>query len=224
MIIIKQKSLDEILSYFQPDDRIFIVGCSECATMCQAGGEEEVKSMTKYLKERGFTVTGSFIAEPACNRLEVIKQLRRNKEALRSSTAILVLACGDGVQTIGGETEIPVYPGCDTLFLGELIRHGEFEERCRLCGECILEETGAICPLTRCSKGLLNGPCGGYTEDGKCEVNPEQDCAWILIYKRLEEQGRLDKFKEIKSPKKRSASSHPGKLSLKRWVKGYEAE
>ena len=124
--------------------------------------------------------------------------------------AILVLACGNGVQTIGDHLESkPVIPGVDPLFIGEVIRAGKYEEKCQACGECILDLTDGICPLTRCPKGLLNGPCGGYTKDGKCEVDPDKDCAWILIYERLKERGHLDKMRQILPPKDYSELHRP---------------
>ncbi len=105
--------------------------------------------------------------------------------------AVVGLSFGDGVQTVAVNVDLPVFPANDTMFLGQVERVGIFHEACKMCGDCILGYTGGICPVTQCAKSLTNGPCGG-AKHGKCEVNPENDCAWILIYKRLEKLGRLD--------------------------------
>ncbi|MEA3367768.1 MAG: methylenetetrahydrofolate reductase C-terminal domain-containing protein, partial [Planctomycetota bacterium] len=131
--------------------------------------------------------------------------------------SILVLACGTGVQCIGDRLdEKQVHPGAESLFVGETKALGRYEEKCSLCNECLLEMTDGICPVTRCSKGLLNGPCGGYSEDGKCEVDPDKDCAWLLIYERLRERGHLDKIAEIQGPHDHSGHHHPRSY---RWPK-----
>ena len=121
------------------------------------------------------------------------------------------MACGDGTQTVANFAKVPVYPANDTLFIGEVERIGHYSEACRACGECELGWAAGICPITRCAKSLLNGPCGG-AKDGKCEINPENDCAWILIYNRLKELGKLDALLEIKEPKDYSKSANPKKL------------
>jgi hypothetical protein len=126
--------------------------------------------------------------------------------------AILSLGCGAGVQTIAEIfKERPVYPALNTKFLGIPERHGSWSERCLACGDCILDLTGGICPLTRCPKGLLNGPCGG-TDDGKCEVDREKDCAWTLIYQQLERQGRLDLMRKYYPPRNFQAVLRPGRV------------
>jgi hypothetical protein len=128
----------------------------------------------------------------------------------------MVFACGSGVQTVKeqGRIDVPVCSACNSLFLGAIGPDGEFYEECSLSGECILNKTGGICPITRCSKGLLNGPCGG-AKDGKCEVDRERDCAWILIYKELQKKGDLDKMKTYQSPKDYSKQVKPKRLKLK---------
>jgi len=209
MIITKQKPFEEIIRFLAPHSSIFICGCSECATLCKTGGEEEVKAMKEKLEKNGKIVTGWVVLDPACHRLNNAKFFREHKSEIDQSDALLVLACGNGTQTVAGGVEKPVYPGCDTLFLGEIIRFGNFEERCQLCGECLLDLTGGICPITRCSKSLLNGPCGG-SKDGKCEINPEIECGWQLIIDRLKKRGRLDVLKKIILPKDWSTSRDGG--------------
>ncbi|MFR3071745.1 MAG: methylenetetrahydrofolate reductase C-terminal domain-containing protein, partial [Paeniclostridium sp.] len=154
--------------------------------------------------------------DPACNLLKSKKDLKSLKSEIKEADAILSLACGDGTQTIVKNLkDKPVYPANNTLFIGEVKRVGEFEEACKACGECELGWTGGICPVTMCAKGLLNGACGG-ARDGKCEVDPENDCAWVLIYNRLKSINQLDNLLDIKEPKDYSKSCNPRSLSLKK--------
>ncbi len=201
MIIQKQKPFEEILEELEEDQKVFIAGCSECATTCKTGGEEEVEAMKEKLQAEGKEVTGTHVFDTACLAGEVRSRAEENQQALEAADSVLVLSCGNGVQTIGDELGIRVHPGCDSLFVGEVVHLGKYQEKCSTCGECILEDTEGICPVTRCAKGLLNGPCGGYTAEGKCEVDPEKDCAWVLIYNRLKERGKLDKLKMMREPK-----------------------
>lgn len=214
MIIQKQKSFEDILEALGDEQKIFIFGCADCATACKTGGEEELADMKTRLEDAGKTVTGTVVADTACMRGEVRKKAAEFAEQIDAADGVLVLACGTGVQTIGDLTGKSTHTGVDALFIGETVRQGKYIEKCSACGQCILEDTGGICPVTRCSKGLLNGPCGGYSEDGKCEVDPEKDCAWILIYERLKETGRLDKMREVQGAKDYSTA---GKARLYQW-------
>ncbi len=216
MIIMKQKSIEDILDALSGEKKVFIAGCADCATTCKVGGEEEVEEMKKKLEEAGFEVTGTCIFDTACLSGEVRQKGKDFKEALEAADSVLVLACGTGVQTIGDVLELVVHPGTESLFTGQVVRLGKYEEKCRTCGECLLEYTDGICPVTRCSKGLLNGPCGGYSKDGKCEVDPEKDCAWLLIYERLKARGHLEKMKEIQAPKDYSKMLSPRRLVWER--------
>jgi len=220
MIITKQKSFGEITGYLSSYTTIFIAGCSECATLCQTGGEEQVKEMKEKLERAGKSVSGWIVLDPACHVLNNKKFFRERKDQLSLADCILVLACGNGVQAVSNSIDKVTFPGCDTLFLGEIKRFGNFEERCQMCGQCLLEKTAGICPVTRCAKSLLNGPCGG-SKDGKCEVDPEVDCAWQLIIDRLSAQGKLDQLMEIIPPKDWSTARDggPRKLVLKRITK-----
>ena len=213
MIITQQKPFEEIIGFLERSNAVFICGCSECATLCKTGGEEEVKQMKKRLEETGKKVPGWVVLDPACHILENKKHFRENKAQLAKVDSILVLACGNGVQAVSESIDKIVYPGVNTLFLGDIIRFGQFEERCQLCGECLLEKTGGICPISRCSKSLLNGPCGG-SENGKCEIDPDIDCAWQLIIDRLSKQGQLDRLKEIIPAKDWSTSRDGGPRKL----------
>ena len=187
MIITKQKSFEQVLDYLKGKQRIFVVGCVQCATKCQTGGEKQVKEMISKLTQERKIVTGWKVLDPVCDQRVVRRDLLRNPE-VKEAEALLVMACGSGVQSVGTVIPEPVYPALDTLFPGVTEHIGKYTQVCKLCGECILPETGGICPLARCPKGLFNGPCGGAIE-GKCEVDSEQDCGWIEIYKKLQESG-----------------------------------
>ena len=205
MIITKQKDMEKILSSID-NKSVFIAGCNECATLCHTGGEEEVIAMKKALEGRNIEVTGHVVLEPACHFLNDKRIFRKHKEELDKAKKILVLACGNGVQTVSEIIQnAEVISGTDTLFLGEIKHANEFEKRCNLCGECVLEDFAGLCPVTRCPKGMLNGPCGG-SKNGKCEINPNLECVWNAIYERLKEKGKLSQLKKIYEPKDWSKS------------------
>jgi len=210
--ITKQKSLEEILSLLEGMERVFILGCGTCVTLCRTGGAPEVEDMTKKLRENGRIIMGSMIIPVACDEIshEALEQMR---DPLSQSQGILIMTCAFGVQTIGRQVQIPVIPALDTLFIGKERGIGQFEEICTQCGDCILGETGGICPVTSCHKGLLNGPCGG-TKDGKCEIDPQKDCAWTLIYERLKAQGRLDRMRRLQPAKNYQVSPKPGRILI----------
>ena len=205
MIITKQKKLDELLKSVGKGP-VFIVGCNECATLCHTGGEEEVLTMIDVFERKQVRVSGWVVLEPACHLNNDKRLLRPFKEELSKSKKILVLACGNGVQTI---TEIfddkDIISGTDTLFLGEIKRVNEFDKRCNICGECLLDLFGGLCPVSRCPKSMLNGPCGG-AKGGKCEINPDMNCVWDQIYNRLKQSGKLHLLEEIQKPKDWSKS------------------
>jgi ferredoxin len=201
MIITKQKEEKEISEMLEPFKKIFIVGCGSCATSCQTGGEDQVAAMKEKL---GAKVVGTAIVEEPCDLRLNRRDLKAYKDVIKGADAVMVMSCGSGVQTVGEYTKKIVLPALDTLFIGETERLGKFKEMCRACGECILDETGGICPVTRCAKGIMNGPCGGQV-NGKCEVGKyENDCAWVLIWKTLKEQGRLDLFTTFRPPRDNS--------------------
>lgn len=218
MIISQQKPFEEIFTTLGEKKRVFLIGCGLCATLCQSGGEEQVMEMKERLIAAGKEVSGHVVIEAVCHVLNSKKALAVHKAELKETDAILVMACGAGVQTVTELKKIPVAVALDTLFVGNVKRFGQFEERCSLCGECILNKTGGICPVTSCSKGLLNGPCGGM-HDGKCEIDPEHDCAWVKIYDRLEELGQLETIEEIFAPKDYSKGIKPRALILERGKK-----
>ncbi|SFA69304.1 Methylene-tetrahydrofolate reductase C terminal [Acetitomaculum ruminis DSM 5522] len=212
MIITKKKPIEEVMASLEGVKKVGIVGCGSCATACETGGATQVEELKKYLEEKGFEVVGTVIPDECCQKLLVKKEVKVFKD--NQPEAIVCMSCGNGVQTVGLNVNIPVYPSSDTLFLGMGERVGKFVENCRLCGQCVLASTGAVCPITKCAKSLVNGPCGGQ-KNGKCEVNPDNDCAWILIHDKLKELGQLDKLKEQKPDKGYSAVYYPRRYSAK---------
>ena len=197
MIITKQKEFDDILDALRGQD-IFIIGCGKCATKLRTGGEPEVLMMKKRLEDAGKNVTGWTVLSSACSLASWEDVLSENPE-IKNSDALLVMSCGGGVSVISGEAGVCVYPALDTESLGGVCRDETLKERCGLCGECTVWMYGGVCPVIRCAKSLLNGPCGGAM-DGKCEVD-ERDCAWDEIFERLKARGALENLKTTHIPK-----------------------
>ena len=198
MIKAEQKPMDEISKYLDPYNKILLVGCGACVTVCHAGGEKEVELLAS-----GLRMARQKIGKP----LEVLESVTPRQcepefaqeltEPVEKVEAIVSIACGIGVQTLVRYfSRTPVFPGVNTSFIGETVIHGVWEERCQACGNCILEKTGGICPVARCAKQILNGPCGGASS-GKCEIKQEMDCAWQLIYDRLRALGQLQRLEEF---------------------------
>lgn len=215
MIVTQQKPLQEIVNSLEGYKKIFLVGCGECATTCKTGGEAEVSAIKKALEEQGKSVVGACIPSAPCVASQVKMELAKNMKALREAEAILVLSCGLGVQSVKANDRLglAVVPACNTIFGAVVDAQGNFYEKCSLCAECVLDVTAGICPITLCAKGLLNGPCGGMNK-GKCEVDNEKDCAWVLIYKELEKKNKLIKMKEIRGAKDFKKSGKPHQLII----------
>ncbi len=213
MIITEQKPLEKIIDSLEGYTKIFLVGCGECATTCKTGGEEELNKMQQELKKSGKIITGKCIPSAPCVAAQIKTELAKNMKALREAEAILVLACGLGAQSVKDNDRLGlvVLPACNTLFSATLDAQGNFCEKCSLCGECVLDITGGICPITLCPKGLLNGPCGG-ADKGKCEVDKDKDCAWVLIYQELEKRKKTQDLKKIQPPKDFKKALKPHKL------------
>jgi len=207
--ITKQKPLAEVLELLGGMERVFIIGCGTCTTLAHTGGQAEVGAMKEKMQEAGKGVTGTLVIPVACDNLTE-EAIQQNLPAMSQSQGLLIMTCAFGVQTISRFLDIPVIPALDTLFIGKEMGPGLFQEICLQCGECILGETGGICPVTSCHKGLVNGPCGG-TQEGKCEVDRNKDCAWTLIYERLQKQGRLAAMRKFQPAKNYQVEPKPGK-------------
>jgi len=198
MIVAKRKPFEEIKSLLKDYKKVLNVGCGTCVAVCLAGGEKEVDvlnaelDMARKLEDNPIEL-GAHTVERQCDR-EYLAEL---DDMVKDYDAVLSMACGVGVQFLAERfPDIPVFPAVDTSGLAVNQAVGWYEERCRSCSSCVLGLTGGICPVTMCAKGLYNGPCGG-TNNGSCEVDIDQPCAWYMIYERLQRQGRLDAIKEI---------------------------
>lgn len=198
MVIGECKPLKEILAMIAPYRKIILAGCRGCVTVCSAGGEKEVGILAAAVslardKEARPIEIREVTLERQCDT-EYLEQLR---SYIDEYEAVLSIACGAGVQFIAEQyRKTPVCPGINTNFIGVTEQQGVWAERCQACGNCKLHLTGGICPITRCSKSLLNGPCGGSAQ-GKCEVDPDVECGWQLIIDVLSEQGRLEEMEDI---------------------------
>ncbi len=217
MITAERKPLEEIFGMLEPYRRIAVLGCGTCVTVCMAGGQKEAEELATAIsmhrkKENKEVSVEAFTIERQCE-FEMIDQVA---ERLKGFDAILSLACGVGVQTLVEHMpELIVLPGLNTKSMGYPLEQGVWVERCLGCGDCVLHLTQGICPITRCAKSLLNGPCGGSAE-GKCEISKDIDCAWHLIHDRLAKLGRLNVLTEIQPPKDWSSSHHGGPRTLVR--------
>lgn len=213
MIISQLKPFAELQAALADFHRLFLVGCAACATACKSGGEEEIFKLQEWLNGQGKEVTGSVVIDEACHIMRAGRDLRHHRNMVQDADALMVLACGSGVQSISANVDKCVVGGLNSMFLGNVRRFGQYEEMCSLCGDCILNETAGICPVTTCAKGLLNGPCGGM-EDGHCEIDAEIECAWRLIYERLQRQQRPGVFARRVPPKNWSRRCKPGRHRL----------
>ena len=201
MITAEQKPLQEIIQYIAPYDKILLVGCNECVTVCAAGGRKEVGLLASALHlnslKQGRTIEiKEFTLERQCDP-EYVEELAAY---INDVDAVVSMACGCGVQTVAGRYKTPVFPAVNTKFMGASVSQGVWAERCQGCGDCMLGITGGICPVARCSKSLLNGPCGG-TSHGQCEISQDVDCAWRLIWERLVALGIQDRYEELNKAK-----------------------
>jgi hypothetical protein len=202
MITAEQKPIDEIREMIAPYKKILVLGCASCVDECAAGGQKETAMLASALrmaaKMNGEDVE---ISEQTLDRQCVKEFYIKLDDTIDQYDAVLSLGCGAGVQAVADMfQEIPILPALNTEFLGETRDQGLWVENCLGCGDCMLGYFGGICPLARCSKQLLNGPCGG-SMDGKCEINPEVDCAWQLIIDRLSNFNALDNLEKIYPPK-----------------------
>jgi hypothetical protein len=221
MIGTTKKPLQEVLDALDGYQKIGIVGCDGCAKTCASGGAAQTEEMAKILKEKGKRVVFDLAPNTTCNLSNIRSFFTGLEGAIKKSDALLVLGCGGAVQVVRRLTEeygftVPIKSGLDTVgHMDTIIPEELLLEQCGECGQCVLNETGAICPVTKCAKSLLNGPCGG-AQGGKCEVDSARDCAWILIYRRMEALGQLDRLRRYMVPKDHSKAARPRTLYVKK--------
>jgi hypothetical protein len=204
-----EETLEKLLEGF---GRIFILGCGTCVTLTCTGGEPEVLAMKALLENKGKLVTGHVVIPVACDNLTK-ESLDDHSEQMAQAGVLLIMTCAFGVQTVARQVNKPVIPALDTIFIGKETGLGLYDEICTQCGTCIIGETGGICPVTNCHKGLVNGPCGG-TNHGMCEIDSNKDCAWTLIHNRLKELGQLDSMRKYHKPRNHQGEPKPGKFQL----------
>ena len=213
MIVAQQKPIADILAMLPESERVLVVGCDTCVAVCLAGGEKEVRVVAAALRmsPRTSAEVSTASVERQCDR----EFLREISDAVAAADTVLSLACGAGVQMLADAyPDKLILPGLDTQFMGSNESAGQWLERCLGCGDCVLDTTGGICPRTRCSKGLLNGPCGG-SEKGMCEVDPENiECGWNLIYEKLKSHNMLDNMMVNRPPQDWSRSHDGGPRRL----------
>lgn len=198
MIIADKKPIEEIIEQITPFENILILGCNECVTVCEAGGKKEVEilasALRMYFLNQGREV---HIDEETIERQCDHEYLEVLRGRIGRYQAVVSLACGVGVQFMAETYKtMEIFPGVNTCFLGATESRGVWVERCQACGDCILARTGGICPVARCAKRVMNGPCGGSAK-GKCEIDKELDCVWQLIVDRLKYLGRLDEYEKV---------------------------
>ena len=212
MIFAEWKPLDELVDNLKAHKKVLLVGCATCVAECAAGGEKETETLAPLLsmalKKQGHNVEiTTATLEKQCE-WEFVEDLA---EKAANADAIMSLACGIGIQALAERFDpIPVYPGVNTSSLTIREEAGVWAGRCAACGDCVLDQTFGLCPIARCAKSLLNGPCGGTRGDGKCEVNEDVDCIWNLIVERAEQRGQLGSLADVKKTKNWSNSRHGG--------------
>lgn len=202
MIIAEQKPLNDVIRMLEGHKRVLVVGCRSCVAICLAGGEKEADILTESLRLHSDLngkewEVSEITLERACEK----EWVREMASAIEGKDAVISLACGVGAQVIHEmHPGVFVVPGVNTISMGAPEEQGIYQEKCGGCGDCVLHLTGGVCPVARCSKSLMNGPCGG-SQNGKCEIDPETPCGWDLIYRSLKEQNRLDLMETVIPPK-----------------------
>ena len=212
MIFGEWKPIEEIVANLSDSTEVLLVGCATCVAECAAGGEKEVETLAPLLsmalKKKGSPIkVQTATLEKQCD-YEFVETLAEQAEKVDT---VLSLACGIGVQVLAERfPDKRVLPGVNTSTLAVREEAGVWATRCAACGDCVLSETQGLCPVARCSKSLMNGPCGGTSKDGKCEISDDTDCVWNLIVERAEARGELDSLTIIRQPRDWSTSGHGG--------------
>jgi ferredoxin len=202
MIVAEPKPTREILEMVKDCENVLILGCKGCVSVCNVGGAKEAAILASTLKlgakRDGHTLSvDSHTLERQCDP-EYLDEL---EDVINNYDAVVSIACGVGPQFLGERfPKKKIFPGVNTLFMGGAMEHGVWSERCAGCGQCVIHYFGGLCPIARCSKSLLNGPCGG-SDNGKCEISKDVDCIWDIIVRRMTEAGRLNELLEFRPPK-----------------------
>ncbi len=216
MNMTERKPMDEVLKLLAADEKVFLLGCDGCPLGAGTGGAEHLDALEKELVGNGKSVSGRLFVDFLCNKALLGVKLGRVAGKLKGCSAIVVSACGVGVQAAAAMVDVRCVPALNTISLNGVQGIWPSAERCGQCGDCLLGVTGGICPITMCSKSLVNGTCGG-TNKGKCEVSPKKDCGWHLIYQRLKALGRLDDLKRINPPRNHSLQDIPDRMRRSIW-------
>jgi ferredoxin len=211
MIVAEQKSLDELKKLIDDAEKVLVVGCGTCVTVCFAGGSREAAIVSSSLRmSTKLDGNKKKVTDTTVQRQCEWEYLDQIQDQVKEADVVLSLGCGIGVQAVAEHfPETWVVPGLNTSFMGLPTEQGVWAERCAACGDCVLGLTGGICPIARCSKSLLNGPCGG-SEAGHCEISPEVDCAWQLIYERLTKMNKQQVLLDLQAPKNWQTSRDGG--------------
>ncbi len=199
MILSEQKPFEEIAGFLGAEQSVFILGCNGCAQSSGSGGPKQVAEMKDKLTAAGKKVTGTKVIDFLCEKALVKSGLRGKVDQVAVADSVLVMTCGIGVQAVAAAINKVCHPACNTVNLGGSRGEWEGSERCKECGQCLLDFTGGVCPITACTKSLVSGACGGANK-GKCEISQDRDCGWELIYNRLKAKGQLDKLKVFIKP------------------------
>lgn len=226
MIVAERKPLDELKELLADYNKVLVVGCGTCVAICLTGGEKEAGILATEL-DMAFKMddqSRTFDTD-VCQRQCDMEFMEHLDAKVDDYDALLSMACGVGIQFLNDRfPEKVVLPGVNTTFIGANVDIGKWEEKCQLCGECVLGSTGGVCPMTRCAKRLLNGPCGGTRTDGTCEVSRDNPCAWVLIYERLKATDRLDQIKAIAQAKDHRTHQHPASRIHEAYLQRYTTD
>jgi len=202
MLVTELKPKEEILAQLEGEESVFLLGCEGCASACATGGAANLPALVELLGQGGKRITGQTTVDFLCDKSLIRSRLKPFTGQVMDAESVLVATCGVGVQCVADSVLKRVHPACNTKNMGGSQGTWMGTERCAECGDCLLDETGGICPITNCSKSMVNGPCGGTTSDGKCEVDSKRDCGWYRIYMRLKDLNQVEQMKEYIPPKK----------------------
>ena len=211
MIVANRKPFEEIMAMLEPYSKVLLLGCNECVTVCAVGGAKEVAILASEIRlNRQKDGRAIEVFEHTLERNCDPEYVLSLKGIIEGYEAALSMACGCGIQFVGEYfREKLVLPAVNTTFDGVSVEHGVWAERCQGCGNCVLDRTLGVCPVSRCAKSIFNGPCGG-SQGGKCEINKELPCAWQLIVDRYKEMNMLEKYMELQPVKDWSTSRDGG--------------